>query len=203
MANEKQITLPITGMYCANCVTTIERNLKKVNGVQSAVVNLASERATVQFDPTVTGLDDMIARVHRAGYGIAEGEADFSIRRLSDDNDARRLEKALLGIEGVLEAQVSYASEHARVSYVPTLVSQAELRNASTRAGFEALELGGTGEDAEAKAREHEVAAQRRLLIIGLIFTIPLFVLSMARDFGWLPASLYVMAPAAGMMPEV
>ncbi len=42
-------------MYCANCVTTIERNLKKVNGVQTAVVNLSSERALVQFDPAATG----------------------------------------------------------------------------------------------------------------------------------------------------
>ncbi|HEX8992001.1 MAG TPA: heavy metal translocating P-type ATPase [Anaerolineales bacterium] len=202
MANEKQITLPITGMYCANCVTTIERNLKKVNGVQTAVVNLASERATVQFDPTVAGLDDMIARVHRAGYGIATAEADFTLRRLSDDNDARRLQKALLKLEGVLEAEVSYTSEHARVAYVPTLVSQVDLRAAVARAGFDALELGGTGEDAEAQARQHETAMQRRLLITGLVFTIPLFILSMARDLGWLPVSFYLMAPAAGIMPE-
>ena len=37
----------------------------------------------------------MIARVNRAGYGVATGEADLIIKRLSDDNDARRLEKAL------------------------------------------------------------------------------------------------------------
>src|SRR5512141_1475090 len=148
MANERQLTLPITGMYCANCVTTIERNLKKVNGVQSAVVNLASERATVQFDPALAGLDDMMARVRRAGYGVATGEADFTLRRLADDNDARRLEKALLKIEGILEAQVSFARERARINYVPTLVSQAEIRAAVARAGFEALETGGSGEDA-------------------------------------------------------
>ena len=71
MSDTKQLTLPITGMYCANCVTTIERNLKKVNGVQSAVVNLSSERALVQYDPSATGLGAMIGRVERAGYGIA------------------------------------------------------------------------------------------------------------------------------------
>jgi P-type Cu+ transporter len=49
------------------------------------------------------------------------------------------------------------------------------------RPGFEALELGGEAEDAEALAREHEINEQRRLLIIGLIFTVPLFVLSMAK----------------------
>ena len=82
-------------------------------------------------------------------------------RLLADDNDARRLEKALLKIEGVLEAQVNFASERARVNYVPTLVSQAEIRAAVARAGFEALETGGSGEDAEAEARLHAASWQR------------------------------------------
>lgn len=189
MAETKQLTLPITGMYCANCVSTLERNLKKVNGVQSAVVNLSSERAVVQFDPAQAGLDDMIARVERAGYGIAAGEADLAIRRLADDNDARRLEKALLKVEGVLEAQVSITTERARLKYVPTIVSQAEVRQAISKAGFEALELGGEAEDAEAKARRHEIDTQRRLLITGLVFTVPLFLFSMGMDFGLLPMS--------------
>jgi len=183
MPETKQLTLPITGMYCANCVTTIERNLKKVNGVQSAAVNLSSERATVQFDPSMAELGELIARVERAGYGVATGEADLVIKRLSDDNDARRLEKALAGLEGVLEAQVNLASEKARVRYVPTIVSQAEIRGAVARSGFEALELGGEAEDAEAKARQVEIDSQRRLLITGLVFTVPLFLFSMLRDF--------------------
>ncbi len=190
MATEtRQLTLPITGMYCANCVSTIERNLKKVNGVQTAVVNLSSERAVVQFDPGLAGLGDMIARVQRAGYGIATGEAELHIRRLADDNDARRLEKALLKLEGVLEAQVSLTTEQARLKYVPTIVSQTEIRQAVSRAGFEALELGGQAEDAEAQARQHEIAIQRRLLITGLVLTIPLFLFSMGMDFGLLPMS--------------
>lgn len=202
MSETKQLTLPITGMYCANCVTTIERNLKKVNGVQSASVNLASERAMVQFDPALAGLGDMVARVERAGYGIAAGEADLVIKRLADDNDARRLEKALAKIEGVLEAQVNLSSERALVKYVPTIVTQAEIRRAITKAGFEALEIGGEAEDAEAKAREHEVAVQRRLLVTGMFFTVPLFLFSMARDFALLPAFFYLVPPGSGAMLE-
>ncbi|MCL5611475.1 MAG: heavy-metal-associated domain-containing protein, partial [Chloroflexi bacterium] len=128
MTDTKQLTLPITGMTCANCVATVERNLKKVNGVENAVVNLSSERATVQFDPSLSALPDLIARVERAGYGVATGEADLVIKRLADDNDARRLEKALQKIDGVLEAQVTFTTEKARVKYVPTVVSQAEIR---------------------------------------------------------------------------
>jgi len=192
MSETKQMVLPITGMTCANCVATVERNLKRLDGVGNAVVNLSSERATVEFDPEKLGLDAIVARVVRAGYGIATGEADLVIKRLADDNDARRLEKALAKLSGVLEAQVTFANEKARVKYVPTIISQAEIRRAVTTAGFEAVELGGDAEDVEAQAREHEINEQRRLLIIGLIFTIPLFLLSMSKDFGFLPEFFYV-----------
>ena len=50
MADTTQVTLPITGMTCANCVAAVERNLKKVDGVQVANVNLSSERAQYSYD---------------------------------------------------------------------------------------------------------------------------------------------------------
>ncbi len=194
--NTKQLTLPITGMTCANCVATVERNLKKEKGVQGASVNLSSERATVEFDPALIGLDALIARVQRAGYGVATGEADLLIRRMSDDNDARRLEKALRALEGVLEVQVSFATERARVRYVPTILSQSDLRRAIASAGFEAVETGGQAEDVEAQARQAEIDQQRRYLITGLVFTIPLFLLSMAMDFRLLPMAVMEAAVA-------
>jgi P-type Cu+ transporter len=187
MTEQRHMTLPITGMTCANCVASVERNLKKVGGVESASVNLSSERATVVFDPAMAGLEDLVARIERAGYHVAEGEADLVIRKMSDDNDARRLEKSLLGLDGVLDSQVSHATERARVVYVPTVISQREIRAAIKSAGFEAVETGEAVEDAEQKARQLEIDQQRRFLIIGLVFTIPLFVISMSRDFGLLP----------------
>jgi Cu+-exporting ATPase len=190
MSSTKQLTLPITGMTCANCVATVERNLKKLDGVQSAVVNLSSERATVDFDSAKLGLTEVITRIQRAGYGVATGDAELIIKRLSDDNDARRLEKALLKLEGVLDAQVTFASEKAKVRYIPTIVSQIEIRAAVSRTGFEAVELGGDGEDAEAKAREAEIEHQSMLLFIGALFTIPLFLYSMAIDFGFIPSAV-------------
>ncbi|MDZ4159261.1 MAG: heavy metal translocating P-type ATPase [Anaerolineaceae bacterium] len=190
MSKTRQITLPITGMTCANCVATVERSLKKANGIEFANVNLSSERATVAFDPAFANLDELIGRVRRAGYDVATGEADLLIRRLSDDNDARRLEKALTQLEGVLNATVSFASERARIQYIPTVITQSELRRAVVSAGFEAVETGGEAEDAEAKARQAELNQQRRYLFVGLLFTIPLFALSMGADFGFLPMSL-------------
>lgn len=182
MSQPRQITLPITGMTCANCVATVERSLKKVPGVSAAVVNLSSERATVELDPQLSGLPDLVARVERAGYGVAVGEADLLIRRLNDPADARRLEKTLAALEGVLSAQVNLAAGSARVRYIPTLITQADLRRAVAAVGLETVESEGMGEDAEAEARRREIDSQRRDLIVGLILTIPLFIFSMLRD---------------------
>ncbi len=183
----QQIILPVTGMTCANCVAAVERNLKKVEGVQSAHVNLSSERATVDYDPALTNFDAFVARIERAGYGVATGEADLLIQRMSDDNDARRLERALADLDGVIEASVNFTTERARLTYVPTMVSQADLRRAVAEVGFTAIQTGDDIEDAEALAREKEIAQQRHFLTIGLIFTVPLFLFSMSRDFGLLP----------------
>ncbi len=191
MVENEHVTLPVTGMTCANCVATVERNLKKVDGVQDAAVNLSSERATITFDPNIAELGDFIGRIQRAGYDIARGEADLLVQRMSDDNDARRLEKALITMKGVLNAEVSFASEKARVQYIPTVVNQSEIRKAIEDNGFEVVITGDDIVDAELQARDAEIALQRRYLIIGLVFTVPLFLLSMARDFGILGAWAY------------
>jgi len=190
MTDQKHLTLPILGMTCANCVATVERNLKKVDGVESANVNLSSERAAVSYDPDKASLAEFIDRVHSAGYEVAMGEATLGIINLSDTSNAMRLEKLLKATEGVIEASVNLGTEKAVVRYVPTVVSQNELRRAIRSAGFDTLQADIPLEDAEAKARQAEIAQQRRLLIIGLIFTIPLFILSMGRDLGLLPAAL-------------
>lgn len=184
------LTLPIIGMTCANCVVTVERNLKNLEGVHSASVNLASERASLEFDPTVLDQDAILDRIRRAGYDVAMGEADLVLKRLSDDNDARRLERALLKRGGIVEATVNLATERALVRYIPTVVSQGEIRRAIKDAGFEVLESEGMMEDVERKAREKEISRQRNLLIIGLSFTLPLFLISMLRDFGLVPDTI-------------
>ena len=179
----KHLTIPITGMTCANCVATLERNIKKLEGVDSIVVNLSSERASVEFESDRLGLFEIVERVEKAGYGIAVGEADIMIHRMIDDSDSRRLEKAVSLLEGVIKVNISFTSERARIKYIPTVISQAEIRKTIRSVGFEPVELGANTDDAESKARESEQNKQRALLIVGLIFTLPLFIISMAKDF--------------------
>ena len=85
MTEIKQVILPITGMTCANCVASVERSLKKDKAVQSAQVNLSSERAMVEYDPLVTTLTDLV--VTTLVYFGLQGFlllAFFSIKSLRD-----------------------------------------------------------------------------------------------------------------------
>jgi Cu+-exporting ATPase len=188
MTENKQAILPITGMTCANCVATIERNVKKLPGVQTAVVNLSSERAVIDFDPNLISLNGIIERIEKAGYGIASGEIDLQLKHLSDNSDAVRLEKFLQKLDGVTSASVNLTSEKVTAKFIPTLISEKDIQNSIKSQGFDLLVSSNTqSEDIEALARKKEIGNQRRLLIIGLIFTIPLFTLTMLSDFNILP----------------
>jgi Cu+-exporting ATPase len=184
------LTLPVTGMTCANCVATVERNVKKLDGVANVNVNLSTERASIEFDPDLLSQEEITARIRRAGYDIALGEADFLLQRLGDDNDVRRLEKVVSALEGVEEVRANITTETVKVSYIPTVTSQFEIRKTIQRAGFTPLDASGTIEDVEREAREREILRQKRLLTVGLAFTVPLFLLSMLRDFSLLPAAV-------------
>ncbi len=76
----ERVELPITGMTCANCAATIERTLrKKVPGVLSANVNLATERATVEYLPEKATRADLVHAIERAGYGVVEAAAGVKL----------------------------------------------------------------------------------------------------------------------------
>ncbi len=66
-----RVTLAIMGMTCAACAQVVERSLDKLDGVDSTAVNLGNETATVEFDPTEVGIDDLIGAVRSAGYDAA------------------------------------------------------------------------------------------------------------------------------------
>lgn len=186
----RQIILPVTGMTCANCAATIERNLKKESGVHSAVVNLSSERAVVEFDPQVTALEDLFKRVQRAGYGIATGTIEFYLKEVDDPIPLNRLEQKITTLEGIRKVNLNVVNGYLEIEFIPTLVSALEIRKTISDLGFSLVESKGTEDDLEHVAHEREVRHQFMLLKVGLLFTLPLFLFSMARDFNLLPHSI-------------
>jgi Cu+-exporting ATPase len=193
-----QIELPITGMTCASCVRNVERALKRTEGVAEANVNIATEKASVAFDPTKTDIGKLIEGVSNAGYGVATATIELPITGMTCASCVRNVERALNKASGVLSVNVNLATEKATVSYIPGLARRSDLVKAVEAAGYGVLDLSNAEapEDAERAAREAEIQRQKRLVLIGLAFTLPLFILSMGRDL--LMTAIANAAPAAG-----
>jgi Cu+-exporting ATPase len=180
----QQIELPITGMTCASCVRNVERALAKTEGVDTASVNLATERASVQFDPVKVDVNQMIQRVQDAGYGVATATIELPITGMTCASCVRNVERAIQKQPGILSVNVNLATEKATVNYLPGAVRRGDLVKAVEAAGYGVLDFSNAEapEDAERAARQAEIDRQWRMVLVGAAFTIPLFILSMARD---------------------
>jgi len=185
MITAKNATMPVSGMTCVNCALRIESNLRSIAGIKDATVDFAGEKLTVSFDPATLSETDIIAQVKRIGYSVTTGKIDLPITGLQDQADALTLEKMLARQSGVISARVGYGTERAALEYIPGMITVAELAGIIRATGFDIVQAGDAGEvlDVEAAVRATELEKQKRLLIIGLIFTLPLIAFSMARDF--------------------
>jgi len=160
------IELTIRGMTCASCVARVERALKRVEGVRSAAVNLATERATVEVGP---GLDllRLKAAVEDAGYEVAPAQVTLRVTGMTCASCVARVERALKRVPGVLDARVNLAAGTAVVDYLPGAATVADLKGAVAAAGYGAEELGQTG--AEELGREQ--ASELRDLFRRFVFS--------------------------------
>jgi len=187
MTEQRQLTMPVLGMTCANCVAAVERSAKKIEGVSEAVVNFGSEKLTVNYDPAVASPQAVIERVEKVGYHVPVATLELPITGMTCANCVSTVERALnKKVPGILEATVNFATEKATVKYIPGAVTRADMVAAIERAGYGVVNVDSGVElvDAEKEAREREIQDQTRKLWVGVIFTLPLFLFSMARDFG-------------------
>lgn len=176
-------------MTCANCAMSIERALKKVQGVHDVNVNFGTEQATVSFDPDQVQVQSVIQKVRDAGYGVASASVDIPVTGMTCANCAAAVERTLnKKVAGVQSVSVNFATEKAHVEYVPGMVTLEDIAAAIEKAGYGAVMPAETMdvEDAELAARNAEIRAQTGKFVIGVMFTLPLFVISMGRDFGLL-----------------
>lgn len=156
------VTLEIGGMTCASCVNRIERKLKKVEGVEVATVNLATERGTVTFDSSKTDLPKLIETIEAAGYTAKPYEID-------------ELEPEPAPVETV-------SVEPVQAPVPQVILPPASLETATTHATKSAKPKVKSVVDPverDAKRRQQEIQRRKRLLILGVSLTVPVFVLNM------------------------
>ncbi|MDQ0111115.1 Cu+-exporting ATPase [Paenibacillus harenae] len=170
--DNKQVTFQITGMTCAACANRIEKGLNKLDGVSSANVNFALEKASVTYDSKVVGIDKLEESISKLGYGTAKEAVDFQIEGMTCAACANRIEKGLNKLPGVTNATVNFAMETARVEYSPSEISIADMQNKVQQLGYKA----NTKQEIENKGdhRQKEIRHQKRILLLSAILSLPL-----------------------------
>ncbi len=183
----QKFTLPIAGMTCANCAANIERGVKKLKGVADANVNFAAESAAISFDPQQLQLRDVVDKIYKSGFSVPTHKVEMPVTGMTCANCAANIERSLnKKTAGVVNATVNFASERVAVEYIPGAISLDGIVAAIEQAGFGAIppSEGIDEQDAEQKTREAEIKDQTRKFAVGVLFALPLFILSMGRDFG-------------------
>ncbi len=176
-----ELTLPINGMTCASCVSHVEEALKELPGTSNVVVNLATNKANLSYDPQRVKLDDMRRAVEDVGYAVPTAELTLDVRGMTSASCVDHVESALKELRGVQDAVVNLGLNTARVTYIPGVVSASSMKRAVREVGYEAQERseGTDALDRERQARENEIKIQGRNLVIagtiGLIVMIGTF----------------------------
>ncbi|CAM3794804.1 copper chaperone CopZ [Deinococcus saxicola] len=175
------LEIGVQGMTCASCVGRVERGLKKVAGVEDATVNLATERASVRFDPAQTDARTLIATVRDVGYEPITAGLELPITGMTCASCVGRVERALGKANGVLSANVNLATERAHVQYLPASTTPGQLRAVVRDAGYDVPDAaqGPSGADTQRAAREAEILHLRSQVIFSAVFAVPLLLIAM------------------------
>ncbi|MEE9146017.1 MAG: heavy metal translocating P-type ATPase, partial [Candidatus Tectomicrobia bacterium] len=188
----QRLDLPIGGMNCAGCAARIETELQSLPGVEEAQVNFATEKATLHYDPATLSVGQITTKVSDIGYQVRLQQLIIPVGGMSCASCAANIERALQGVEGVVDALVNFGTEKATVAYVPTRVEPAALRQAIKAAGYEPREVedAETGMDHERQARAAEIRTLTHKFIVSVVLSLPIFLGSIGGWFSWIPAWL-------------
>jgi Cu+-exporting ATPase len=173
----KKIVLNIGGMSCINCARAIEKQLNKLNGVTHATVNLAAEKAIIEYDPALVDQKAIEAAVVEAGYQVIHEKVSLQVGGMSCINCAKTIEKVLNVREGIYHAVVNFAAERVIVEYNPEQISLPAIKKAIRDVGYEVIEQKVAAEDAEGKARKRHIRRLKILLTASILLTIPIMAL--------------------------
>ena len=180
----KRTVLKIGGMHCAGCVSSIQKSVSDVPGVNKVEVNLATEKATLEFDQSKVRLDSIEKAIEEIGYKVVYEKLTLKLGGVSDSTDAERLEQRLHQLDGIKSASVNYGSSQINIEYNSALLSLADIRKKITELGYEIL-----GEDLGISTQDMEARKLKHLFIVGVIFTIPVMLFSYPEVFKFLPAA--------------
>lgn len=178
MTEPKTVNLSVEGMSCASCVGRVEQGLNDVDGVTNATVNLAAESARFTVSGPA-GLKAAVDVLTDLGYPARTSRVTLNIASMTCASCVGRVEKALLGASGVVEASVNLAAENATIIYVTGATTAEQLVAVSTDAGYPAEIALADAQVSRSERKADEAKALLNRVVFAAVLTVPVFVLEM------------------------
>ncbi|MFC4024534.1 heavy metal translocating P-type ATPase [Oceanobacillus longus] len=181
MSDAKHSTLGVTGMTCAACSNRIEKVLNKMDGVE-AQVNLTTEKATVDYDPSITSMDEITRKIEKIGYGVLNEKAELDVFGMTCAACSTRIEKVLNKQEGVKHANVNLATESAVIEYNPGMIEVSDILGRIEKIGYHAEPK--IDKEEKKTHKEKQLKHMERKLIASAILSLPLLLTMLVHLFG-------------------
>ncbi len=179
----------VKGMTCAACARAVEKTVEKLDGVQDANVNFATEKLHIYFDEAILNSETISEAVKNAGYELSEKEefrsVSIPVKGMTCASCTAAVTKSINKLDGVLEVNVNLATEKATVKYDPSITRISEIKTSIINAGYEPLEIDKTETlDAEKMEREREKTVMFYKFLTAAVFSVPLLYIAMGHMLG-------------------
>ena len=190
--NTKSLELKIGGMTCAACAKAVERVTKKLDGVEKSNVNIATEKASIEYDSSKVKVSDIKSVIEKAGYSIIEENKktlELKIGGMICAACAKAVERVTKKLDGVENSSVNIATEKANIEYDSSKIKLSQIKSAIEKAGYSIIEEKKESLVDEDKLRkEKEMKTLFTKFIIAVGFSVPLFYIAMgpmiSKPFG-------------------
>ncbi|OOM16593.1 heavy metal translocating P-type ATPase [Clostridium saccharobutylicum] len=173
----------IEGMTCSACSNRVERFIKKLDGVESANVNFATETLNVEFDENKLNNEVIEETVVKAGYGVKKNlkSYTFKVEGMTCSACANRVERVTKKLDGVQSAAVNFATEKLTVNIDEDEIGYGQIKAAVDKAGYKLIKE--EEKQDEGKKLEESKALLIRF-IVSLCFAVPLLIITMGHMLG-------------------
>ena len=198
----EKLQIPIVNMDCASCAVNIEKEIKRLPGMKKVVVNYTTELAYVDFDPSQTHVEDIMAAIKSSGYRAGRSTLRLGIRGMHCASCVSKIEDELRRTQGVISASVDLGSESAAVDYLPSMIRIQDIKKIIEELGYPVYETGApaaavakTRAEAEEPVDENQLAREKEYktlmskFIFAAVISFPFILFSYPALFG-LPAQL-------------
>ena len=179
----KEEKVKITGMTCSACANRVQKVVGKLDGVEEANVNFATETLNVKYDNDKINNSDIESAIEKAGYGVEKSIKNYSfkVEGMTCSACANRVERVTKKVSGVENSSVNFATEKLNITFDENKISVNELKSIVEKAGYNLI-VEEKKEDAVKKIPDFKKLWYR--FILSLIFTIPLLIISMGHMVG-------------------